>query len=446
MPPQPTDRGLSPAEVSTLQQVDRDHIVHSWTAQRAYVPKLVTRAAGNYFWDADGRRYLDFTSEAWYANIGHGEQRVARAVAAQVEQLACIYRFGTEPKLRLATKLLSLLPAGYRQIFFGCNGSDAVEFALKLARLVSGRQSVISFYGQYHGASMGATSVTGIPGWRSKIGQGVPGTIFVPAPSHRDRAPASGDGQEEIEADTLAYLRRTIEQTGPEAIAAVLGEPFTTAGPAVFPSRRYWKRVRALCDEYDLLLIADEVVSGFGRTGHWFARDYYDYEPDILCFGKGLTSGYLPLSATVFSAAVAERFADEVLPHGLTYSGHPVCCAAALANLQVIEEDDLVANARMMGAYLANGLHDLRTDHPIVGRAESLGLFAVLELESQRSSAEGAELGPDVMRVAEERGVIVRGAEDRVAFAPPLTITKAELDVGLGVLDEALGAVARTSG
>jgi taurine--2-oxoglutarate transaminase len=441
--PQPDAVELSSSEVSNLLQVDRDNIVHSWIAQREYVPKLITGAMGSYLWDVTGRRYLDFTSEAWYANIGHGNPRVAQAVAAQVARLASIYRYGTEPKLRLAQKLLSLLPGTYERIFFGCNGSDAVELALKIARLVTRRQSVISFYGEYHGASMGAASVTGIPTWRSRTGQPVPGTIFVPAPYHRDRAPGSGDSQEEIEADTLSYLRRTIEQAGPDSIAAVIGEPFVTAGPAVFPTRSYWKKVRAICDEYGLLLISDEIVTGFGRTGHWFARDYYDYEPDILCFGKGLTSGYLPLSAAVFTGEVASRFADETLPHGLTYAGHPVCCAAAIANLEVIDENDLVSKAAAAGIYLAKALNVLRSSHEVVSRAQSLGLFAVIELDTRKSRSDPADLGPEVMRLSEERGVIVRGAEDRVSFAPPLTVTPEEVDFGLAALAEALRAVTR---
>ena len=451
---------LTPEDAARYARIDEDLLVHPWAVQDDYRSLIITRAEGNYLWDVAGNRYLDFRSQSWYANIGHGDRRVMELISKAYD-LAGVYAFGTWPKLELAEKLLSLLPPGYARVFFGCNGSDAVEAALKVARLVTGRQNVIAFWHGYHGASMGATSVTGIPRWRLDVGEPVPGTIFVPPPYHY-RSPFGGSTQDETDRLTVAYLRETIEQYGVKTIAAIIGEPILATGGGIIPGRGYWRQVRALCDEYDILLIGDEVVTGFGRTGRWFARDHYDYEPDMLLFGKGLSSGYLPLSAAVFRRNVVERFRSRLFPHGLTYSGHPLCCAAGLANIRIIEEDRLVANAAGMGAYLNDALQQIFECHPCVGEVRGLGLFAAVELVKDRASkasfdaatplsgqaSAAADIAVQVAGLMRDRGVLVHGLRARgiIKFAPPLTITRAEIDTGMSALDEVLAIIDRSTG
>jgi taurine--2-oxoglutarate transaminase len=456
---------LPAAEWDRYARIDREHVIHSWAVQDEYAPSMVVRAEGNYFWDQDGRRYLDFTSQAWFANIGHGNQRVAEAIARQAQEPAPIYAAGTPPKLDLTEKLLSLVPPDYERVFFGCNGSDAIEASLKVARMITGRQNVVAFWHEYHGASMGATSVTGIPTWRTELGEPVPGTIFVAGP-HRYRCPLPNATQEDADRWSVENLRQTIEYVGADTIAAVIGEPFVTGSAAVVPGRDYWRQVRQVCDEHGILLIGDEVVSGFGRTGHWFGRDYYDYEPDMIVFAKGLTSGYLPLSAAIFRTNVVDGFRSRLLPHGLTYSGHPICCAAALANIAVIEEDDLVANAAAMGRRLADGMDWLVERHPSIGEARSLGLFGVLELVQDRETKAafpadlalggdipaGGSVAQQVGAAMRQRGIILTGGSllrakraadviDSLRFAPPLTITADEIDLFYETLDPILDRV-----
>lgn len=451
-----TGSDLDRLPVEHLQRIDERHVVHSWMVQDEYSSEIMTEAEGLYYCTTEGKRFLDFTSQAWFANVGHRNRRVMNAIVLQVEELACVHGLSTRPKLQLTEKLLGLLPGSYERIFYGLNGSDAIEIALKVARLVTGRQDVIAFHDEYHGASMGAASVTGVSRWRARTGTPVPGSIFVPSPYHY-RSPLAGGTQEQTDQNTIDYLRFTIEKQGADTIAAVIGEPILTGTPAggVVPGLQYWRGVRRLCDEYGIMLISDEIVTAFGRTGHWFARDYYGYEPDVICLAKGLTSGYLPLSAAVFRDSVAERFQGRLLPHGLTYTGHPVCCAAALANVSVIEDDGLIENASSMGATLAAALQRLQQDHPCVGDARSLGLFAALELVSDRntkasfppwavigdggkSATPQVPMGAQVAAALRNKGIIIRGAGDIIKFAPPLTVSEEEIARVATELDEAL--------
>jgi taurine--2-oxoglutarate transaminase len=444
---------ISQDEAEYCARIDKEHVVHSWSAQDdGHQPTVITGGNGNYVWDSTGKRYLDFTSQAWYANIGHNNQRVLDAIAGAAGGIACVGGSATLPKSKLTEKILSLLPQNYDRIFYGCNGSDAIEAAIKTARLVTGRQNVISFWNAYHGSSMAATSVTGLKYLRVDFGEPVPGTIFVPPPYHY-RSPLAGADQEETDARTVKYLKKTIEQAGPETVAAVIGEPFN-ATTGMVPGPDFWRKVRAVCDEYDLLLIGDEVVSGFGRTGRWFARDLYNYKPDIIVFAKGLTSGYLPLSAAVFNKKVTDGFVGRVWPHGLTYSGHTLCCAAALENLSVIEDEGLIENAASMGEHLAAGLRELQENHPCVGDVRSIGLYGAIELVVDRETKEpfppDARLadgdGPapgialETAALLNGKGILVNAlrVQGIVKFSPPLTITSKEIDLVMAELDVAL--------
>lgn len=445
-PAMPTD------EFRRLGEIDSGELMHSWCVQTEYEPQVAVKAEGNYVWDHEGRRYLDFTAQQWHANIGHNNRRVLDAIAAADSGLASITSFATQPRLELAHKILGLLPSSYTRVFFGCNGSDATEAAIKSARLVTGRQGIVSFWTAYHGASMAATSATGLKYLRVGFGEPVPGTLFVPAPYHY-RSPIAGTTQTETDRLTVDYLRQTIEQAGPETIAALIGEPFNaTAG--IIPGPTFWQQVRELCDLHGILLIGDEVVAGFGRTGHWFARDHYDYEPDIIAFAKGLTSGYLPLSATVFQRDIAEQLESRLWPHGLTYSGHTLCCVAGLANIAVIEEGGLVEHAADMGRVLSAGLEALKDRHPSVGDVRSIGLYGAIELVANRASKEPfaedariksgddkpAGIALEIAGILKRRGILVNAmrVEGIVKFSPPLTIEREEIELVLAELDSVL--------
>lgn len=444
-------------EFRRLSDIDVGELMHSWSVQNEYESQIAVHAEGNYVWDQDGKRYLDFAAQQWHANIGHNDRRVLDAIAKAATGLASVTSVATKPRIELAHKILALLPGSYTRVFFGCNGSDATETAIKTARLVTGRQGIISFWNAYHGASMAATSATGLRHLRAGIGQPVPGTYFVPAPYHY-RSPLAGADQEETDCNTVDYLRKTIEQAGPETIAALIGEPFNaTAG--IVPGPTFWRQVRELCDEYGILLIGDEVVSGFGRTGHWFARDHYDYEPDIIALAKGLTSGYLPLSATVFRSNVSQKIEGEPWPHGLTYSGHMLCCVAGLANIAVIEDDGLIERAAASGRVLSAGLETLRKRHPCVGDVRAIGLYGAIELVRDRATkepfepdariepGEGKALGIalEVVAILKRRGILVNAARvgGIVKFSPPLTIEHDEIEWVLHELDQVLDSVDR---
>lgn len=347
--------------------VERDRIVHKWTRQDRYRPVFVAGAAGSRFNDEAGHAYLDAFSQSWYALAGHGERRITDAIAAQAAELASIHAGGlaTAPRGRLATRLFELLPPGFRRVFFGSNGSDAVEAALKLTRLATGRQGVIAFEGSYHGASMGSASVSGLAGVRAGFGEPVPGTHLVPFP-----------GRPQL-------VEEAILAAGARSVAAVVAEPVQAVRGVILPPPGYRRRVREICDRYEIALVFDEVVTGFGRTGTWFAFQQFDAVPDVLCLGKGFTSGYQPLSAAVFGPRVMDALERRPLYHGLTFEGHSAACAAALANLDVIADDGLVARAAALGDLLGRELEALAARHGSVTAVRGLGAMWGIELDRE---------------------------------------------------------------
>ena len=431
-------------------EVDQRSVLHQWTSNQQYEPELVVRAEGNYFWTAAGNRILDFTSQAFFANIGHCDSRVIEALHRQARSMSGLFSRATPVRSQLAEYLVSLLPA-YARVYFGTNGSDAVEIALKTARAITGRQRVISFFGSYHGTTSAASSVSGE--YRTRLGGGQPlaGSIFVPPP-YRYRSPFLGESQEETDERTVAFIRETIHETGAETIAAFIAEPCLTAGAGVVPGRSFWRDVRELCDENGILLIADEVITGFGRTGSWFAHPAYDYVPDIVVLGKGLASGYAPISATLFSPATAEFYDDIEVPFGLTHSGHPLGCAAAVAVIDVISGDGLIERATQMGTQLVMGLEALQDAHPSLGDVRASGLFATLEFVRDPVSRTSFGLhdtidglpqgepgaGMAVARYLTQAGVLVRPTSDLLKLGPPLTVEAFEIDLVLELLDQAL--------
>jgi taurine--2-oxoglutarate transaminase len=437
---------ISPEE---LLRNDREHVLHSWSAQAAIKPRLITRAEGNYFWDADGNRYLDFMSQLAVVNVGHSHPKVLEAIRRQSERLCYINpAFATEPAVRLATELAELAPGDVNRVLFTLAGADAIENAIRIARLYTGRQKIITRYHSYHGATAGALSATGDPR-RWAMGAELPGFVHALDP-YRYRCAFCRDQP----ACTMAcadHIEQIIQLEGPQHVAAVLVEPIIGANGNIVPPDGYLQRVRQACDRYGILLIVDEVQSGLGRTGKWFGVDHWDVVPDIICMAKGLTSGYLPLGATLVREPVAEHFDTNVYWGGLTYSGHPLSCAAALANIEVVKEERLVDNAREMGALLGKGLKDLEARHPSVGEGRGLGLMAGLELVYSKETREpliprdagghdtpGSRAMGEFMQAFVARGLFTISRWNSVMLAPPLTITPDEVGWALEVLDECL--------
>ena len=415
------------------------HTLYDWQAQRGVAPIAVRRAEGVYFWTPEGTRYLDLNSQLMGVNIGHGDRRVVDAIRRQAEELPYISPFmASEPRARLGAKLAEILPGDIEKVFFTLGGAEANEHAIKLARAATGRHKILARYRSYHGATTGAIALTGDPRrWANEPGLG--GVVHVLDPYHGPFRPVD-------DAETaLVYLEETIELEGPSTIAAFILEPVTGTNGVLIPPPGYLRGVRELCDRYGILLIADEVMSGFGRTGEWFAVDHWNVVPDLITMAKGLTSSYIPLGGVGIRPHVAERFADVAYPGGLTYNSHPLACAAALATIAVYEQDGLIENARKMGEILRRHHEDLAARHACVGAVRNVGLFGIVELVRDRST--GEPMAPfngssDEMRAIEryllDHGVYTMIRWWSIMTNPPLCIDEEQLGEAFAVLDEAL--------
>jgi taurine--2-oxoglutarate transaminase len=425
------------------------HNFWTWSAQAEVSPIAVARARGVYFWDVQGKRYLDLNSMVMCSNIGHGQQRVIEAISRQAHELAFAGPgMATRPRAALGRLLAEITPGDLDHFLFTLGGADANENAIKLARAYTGRTKILARYRSYHGASFGAVAATGDPrrwAWEPAV---MPGVVhFLDPYRYRSafHAPDADISEEQFAADYLAHLDEIINLEGPQTIAAVMVEPVTGTNGIIVPPAGYMQGVRALCDRYGLLLICDEVMTGFGRTGAWFAVDHWGVVPDLMTMAKGLTSGYAPLGAVAISPAVAAFFEHRRYQGGLTYNGHPISLAAAIANIEVIRQDHLVQQAESRGRWLARRLRDLGEAHPSVGEVRSIGLFAALELvrdrETRQPLAPFNSTSPEVQALSAEllaRGVFAVIHWNTLLVIPPLIITEEELETGLQAMDAAL--------
>jgi taurine--2-oxoglutarate transaminase len=425
------------------------HNFWTWSAQAEVAPIPVARAQGVYFWDFKGKRYLDLNSMVMCSNIGHGQQRVIEAISRQAQELVFAGPgMATRPRAELGQLLADITPGDLDHFLFTLGGADANENAIKLARAYTGRTKILARYRSYHGASFGAIAATGDPrrwAWEPAV---MPGVVhFLDPYRYRStfHSPGSEVSEQQFAADYLAHLEEIINLEGPQTIAAVLIEPVTGTNGIIVPPAGYMQGVRALCDQYGLLLICDEVMTGFGRTGTWFAVDHWGVVPDLMTMAKGLTSGYAPLGAVAISPAIAAFFEHRRYQGGLTYNGHPISLAAAIANIEVIRQDHLVQQAETRGRWLARWLRDLGEEHPSVGEVRSIGLFAALELVRDRetrqplapfngSSPEMQALSADLLR----QGVFAVTHWNTLLVIPPLIISEHELEAGLQAIDAAL--------
>jgi taurine---2-oxoglutarate transaminase len=419
--------------------LSKRHTISEWAAQGAVDPIPVARAEGVYFWTPEGKRFLDFNSQLMCVNIGHGDQRVVHAIQRQVESVCYVTPSGmtTEPRARLGAMLAEITPGDIDVFFFTNGGAEANENALKIARAYTGRPKILARYRSYHGGTAGAIAATGEP--RRWSQPPMPGFVHVLDPYHGIQR--GWDTAEEA----LRHIEEVIQLEGPQTIAAFILESVTGTNGVLAPPDGYMQGVRSLCDKYGILMIADEVMSGFGRTGKWFAIEHWGVVPDLITMAKGLTSAYIQLGAVGMRQPIADAFRDKPFPGGLTYSSHPVACAAALATLAVMQDDGLVDRASRMGKLMADLLARLSERHPSVGAVRSIGLFGVVELVRNRATMEPMApfngTSPEMTALGKffrQEGLFTFVRWNYFFTNPPLTITETELAEGFAIIDRAL--------
>jgi taurine--2-oxoglutarate transaminase len=422
------------------------YVLHSWSVQNALEPIPVAGAEGRYFWDFDGKRYLDFASQLVNVSIGHQHPKVVAAIKEQAEKLCTIGPpMATEPRSTLARMLAEITPGDLEMSFFTNGGAEANENAIKLARWYTGRNKIVARYRSYHGATGGAITLTGDPRrWPAE--PGIPGVVRMFDPytyrcpaGHPDPCPVCTGGP---------HLEEILQYEGPHTVAAVILETVTGTNGIIVPPDGYLQSIREVCDKYGILLIADEVMAGFGRTGKWFGVDNWGVVPDILSIAKGINSGYVPLGAMVVRKPIADWVRDKYFAGGLTYSGHPLACASAVASIEAFKEEGIVEHAAEMGPVFAEQLRALQDKHPSIGEVRGLGCFWGIELVKNRETREplvpfnasGEAFAPvaRVYKAALDRGLYLMTHWNVVMVCPPLTITREELEEGISILDDAL--------
>ncbi|MEV5277594.1 MULTISPECIES: aspartate aminotransferase family protein [unclassified Streptomyces] len=437
-----------PQAGAAVKAADRAHVFHSWSAQGLIDPLAVAGAEGSYFWDYDGNRYLDFTSGLVFTNIGYQHPKVVAAIQEQAAKMTTFApAFAVEARSEAARLIAERTPGDLDKIFFTNGGAEAVENATRMARLHTGRHKVMSAYRSYHGGTNTAINLTGDPRrWASDSGSA--GVVRFWAP-FLYRSPFHATTEAEESARALKHLEDTIAFEGPATIAAIILESVPGTAGIMTPPPGYLPGVREICDRYGIVLILDEVMAGFGRTGKWFACEHFDVVPDLMTFAKGVNSGYVPLGGVAISQKIAETFEHRPFPGGLTYSGHPLACAAAVATINVMEEEGIVEQAARIGAtVLEPGLREIAERHPSVGEVRGSGVFWALELVRSKETREplvpynasGADNAPMAAfgAACKKNGLWPFINMNRTHVVPPCNITEAEAKEGLAVLDEAL--------
>lgn len=417
----------------------RRHTIFEWSAQSAVDPIPVARSKGIYFWTPEGKRYIDFNSQLMCVNIGHGDERVIRAIKEQAEVLPYANPFmATDVRARLGVKLAEITPGDIDAFFFTNGGAEANENAIRIARMFTGRHKIAARYRSYHGGTAGALTLTGDPRrWASE--PGIPGVIRIPDFYHGIEK--GSDTTEEV----LARTEEILQFEGAHTVAAIIVEPVVGTNGILVPPDGYLQGLRKLCDQHGILLIADEVMAGFGRTGEWFSVNHWQLVPDLLTMAKGLTSAYVQLGAVGMRRHIADHFQTNVFYGGLTYNSHPLACAAALATIAVYEEDALIENARRMGTAMRGLLEDLESRHPSVGATRSLGLFGIVELVRNRETREPMApfngSSPEMQALGKffrQEGLYTFVRWNTFFANPPLCITEAELREAFVIIDKGL--------
>lgn len=427
---------------------DRAHVFHSWSAQGRITPLPISRAIGSYFWDYDGNRFFDLASQLVNVNIGHQHPKLVEAIRAQADELCTVGPpFVNDMRSEAARLIAQLAPGSLNKVFFTNGGADAVENAVRMARVHTGRHKVMAAHRSYHGATAGAIALTGDPRrWDSE--PGASGTVRFWGP-YLYRSPFYAKTEDEECERALQHLHDTIVMEGADRVAAIIIEPVAGASGILVPPNGYLAGVRALCDEFGVVMIADEVMTGFGRCGEWFAVNHWDVSPDLITFAKGVNSGYVPLGGVIISDAIAATFEDRVFPGGLTYSGHPLACAAAVASIHIFKEEGIVEHARELGSEsIGPRLQGLYDRHASVGEVRGLGVFWAIELVVDpdtkqplvpyNASGEAAAPMNAVVKACHDAGLWPYVNSNRLHVVPPCTTTPEEIGAGLDVMDEVL--------
>jgi len=433
------------SQAAEIIQNNQDYTLFSWSKQKNSNPIAVKYAKGVYLYDYDEKRYLDFSSGLMNVNIGHGNQRITEAVTRQMQEVAyvtpsCV----TKVRGDLGKKLAEICPGDLNKAFFTLCGATSIDNAIKLARLYTGKHKIVTRYQSYHGASIGAISASGDPRRIPVDAQQAPNFVHFDLPYlYRWEY-----GEENLLKETVAQFERMIAYEGPGTIAAILLEGESGSSGCFQYPKGYLQKVREICDKHGILLIMDEVMSGFGRTGNWFGFQNHDIVPDMIAMAKGLTSGYLPFGCLMVSDKIASKFDDAILPLGLTYSAHPVCCAAALETLKIYEDDGLIENAARMGKYVEEKVELLKQKHPSIGNFRTAGLLGCIELVKNRTTKEPMapfNAKPDEMVVMNkvaakirELGMYTFVRWGYIFIAPPLCVTKEQIDEGLAIISQAI--------
>jgi len=437
-----------PAEGRRVYELDRAHVFHSWSAQAAISPLPIAGAQGCYFWDYEGNRYLDFSSQLVNVNIGHQHPKVVAAIQEQAARLSTIApQHANDVRGEAAQRIAALAPAGMNKIFFTNGGADANENAVRMARLHTGRHKVLSFYRSYHGNTATAITATGDPRrWPNE--NGIAGIVHFFGP-YAYRSAFWSTSEEEEAQRALEHLEQVVAMEGPQTIAAILIETVVGTAGVLIPPPGYLEGVRALASRHGIMLILDEVMSGFGRTGEWFAFDHWQVKPDLVTFAKGSNSGYVPVGGVIIDDTIAATFDERVFPGGLTYSGHPLACASIVASIDAMSDEGIVENAARIGSeVLGPGLRGLAERHPVIGEVRGLGVFWALDLVANRETRE--PLAPygatspamnELVAACKSRGLMPFANFNRLHVVPPCTITESEAKEGLGILDEALASI-----
>lgn len=431
-----------------VRENDRNYVFHSWSAQGAINPLPIAKGEGVRFWDYDGNEYLDFSSQLVNLNLGHQHPGLVKAIQDQAGRMATIQpALANDARGELAKRIVEHSFEGARSVFFTNGGADANEYAVRMARHHTGRQKVLARYRSYHGSTATAITMTGEPR-RWANGALDPNVVHFTGPFQYRSAFYAESAEQETER-ALEHLEQTIVLEGANTIAAIILETVTGTNGVLVPPPGYLPGVRALCDKYGILLIADEVMVGFGRTGEWFAYQGFGITPDLVTFAKGVNSGYVPLGGVVISEAIHNTFVDRSFPGGLTYSGHPLACASGVATFDIFEEEGIIERVRDLGSRVVEPrLRELAEKHPSVGEYRGKGLFWALELVLDRETHEplvpfnaaGEAAAPfnAVVAACKNAGLWPFAAGNRLQIAPPLIISEEDLVKGLDLIDEAL--------
>jgi len=449
---------MSNYDTKEIQKLDAAHYMHPFTDHKALGQKgarVMVRGEGIYLWDSEGKKIIDGMSGLWCVNVGYGRTSISEAVYQQMETLPFYNSFFNTtnvPAVQLAAKLVEVSPPQFNHVYFTGSGSEGNDTIVRMVRRYwdvlghKDRHTIISRYNAYHGSTMAGASLGGMKDMHAQGGLPIPGVVHIEQPNYLQFG--KGMTEEEFGIEAASWLEKKILEVGPESVAAFIGEPIQGAGGVIIPPSTYWPEIQRICDKYSILLIADEVICGFGRVGRWFASELFGIKPDLITFAKGVTSGYVPLGGVLVGGRVANVLIEQggEFNHGFTYSGHPVACAAALENIRIIEEEKLVERvANETGPYLKQRFAEL-ADHPLVGYANSCGFVAGLNLVRSKGATvhenvpfdESLAVGMVCRGHMFNNGMIMRAVGDRMIIAPPLVMTTAQIDEMLALIRHCL--------